>query len=160
MRKLLPILLALLGIAAGVGAGVVLKPGEDHAAAPCGEVEAAPETEVLDAPPELAHEYIKMNNQFVIPVVQDGKIGALVVLSLSLEVSAGSGELVYAREPKLRDAFLRAMFDHANAGGFDGEFTSNGNLAPLRAGLLAAAGGILGEAVSDVLIVDIVRQDN
>jgi flagellar FliL protein len=157
MRKLIPLVLLLMGIGAGVGAGVALKPDDEpEVTNPCGDVE----TVVLDTPADLARDYIKLNNQFIIPVVAEGAIKSLVVMSLSLEVASGNGELVYAREPKLRDAFLRAMFDHANAGGFDGEFTANGNLAPLRAGLVSAASGILGDVVTDVLIVDIVRQDN
>lgn len=159
LRKLLPILLLLLGTGAGIGAALVLRPAPDELADPCGTPQPH-ETEVLETPAELAFDYVKLNNQFVIPVVAEAKIKALVVLSLSLEVAAGSSEAVYAREPKLRDAFLRVMFDHANSGGFDGAFTSNGNLAGLRAALVQAAQQILGEAAHDVLIVDIVRQDS
>jgi hypothetical protein len=108
----------------------------------------------------LEHDYVKMNNQFVIPVVTDGRIKALVVMSLSLEVVKGAGEQVYAREPKLRDAFLRVMFDHANSGGFDGDFTSNGNMLHLREALGDAGRSVLGDLVSEVLIIDIVRQDS
>ena len=68
-------------------------------------------------------EYVKLNNQFVVPVVEDGRVAAMVVLSLSLEVEAGNTEAVYQREPKLRDAFLQVLFDHANVGGFCGSFT-------------------------------------
>ena len=167
LGKLLPILLALVGVGAGVGAGIVLKSAPtSELAAPCGDVaptgapsahgEGAGHGEAV----ELDHAYVKMNNQFVIPVVKDAKIKALVVLSLSLEIRAGNTEVVYEREPKLRDAFLRVMFDHANSGGFDGDFTANGNMAPLRQGLVQAARDILGDVASDVLIIDIVRQDS
>lgn len=161
MRKLLPLILALLGLLAGVGAGAVLKKPAEDLADTCAPADAAPPaTKIGTAPVKLERDYVRMNNQFVIPVVADGRIKALVVMSLSLEVARGAREQVYAREPKLRDAFLRVMFDHANSGGFDGDFTSNGNMAHLREALGDAGRSVLGELVSEVLIIDIVRQDS
>jgi len=82
-----------------------------------------------------------------------------VILSISLEVTPGSTESVYAMEPKLRDIFLRVLFDHANAGGFRGAFTQSNTMDVLRSALREAAAATLGKALSDVLIIDIVRQD-
>lgn len=189
MRKLLPILLALLGLGAGVGAGLYLRPqganGTDAAAhaegaapdeaheAPAGEEpheEAAPEEPPADEAHDdgdhdeegasTAPEYVKMNNQFVVPVLEGGRVTSMVVLSLSLEVAAGSTESVYAREPKIRDAFLQVLFDHANTGGFRGSFTDAANLVFLRRALSETATGILGPVVIDVLITEIARQDS
>jgi len=167
MRKILPIFLALLGVGAGVGAGVMLKPEPQEVAplATCGpesddghdvaqSTDHSPEEEA-----DPTREYVKLNNQFVIPVVEGAKVTALVVLSLSLETSVGGKELVFKREPKIRDAFLQVLFDHANAGGFDGAFTQNKNMTILRNSLLEMARKTLGTTVSDVLISDIVRQD-
>jgi hypothetical protein len=78
---------------------------------------------------------------------------------LALEVDAGQNSAVFDREPRLRDAFLRAMFAHANAGGFDGSFTEATAMDPLREALGEAARRILGPVVRDVLIMDITRQD-
>ena len=164
MRRILPLLLALVGLGSGVGAGVLLRaPPMPDAPVDGGCTGTTPGPETAHGAGKsmaLDHDYVKMNNQFVIPVIAGGRIKSLVVMSLSLEIAKGETEAVYAREPKLRDAFLRAMFDHANSGGFDGDFTANGNMAHLREALLNGAKGVLGEAVSDVLIVDIVRQDN
>ena len=150
IKKLLPILLGLLGLGLGIGAGIFLRPAtEDHAAV----VE-----EPLD--PALAPDYVKLANQFIVPVMVKGKVGAMVILSLSLEVTAGSTEEVYKIEPKLRDQFLQVMFDHANSGGFNGSYTDGANLLLLRKALLESAKSVLKEKVSDVLIIDIVRQDS
>ena len=150
IKKLLPILLGLLGLGLGIGAGIFLRPaGEDHAVV----VE-----EPLD--PALAPEYVKLANQFIVPVMVKGKVGAMVIMSLSLEVIAGSTEEVYKIEPKLRDQFLQVMFDHANSGGFSGSYTDGANLLLLRKALLESAKSVLKEKVSDVLIIDIVRQDS
>lgn len=150
MKKLiLPLILGLTGLGAGVGAGVFLRPTTDPDPAEMAEAEPA-------EPPE----YVKLNNQFVIPVVEDGNVSALVVLSLSLEVTPGSTEAVFAAEPKLRDVFLQVLFDHANAGGFKGSFTDASNLVVLRQALKEVALPVLADKVKDVLIVDIARQDS
>lgn len=100
-----------------------------------------------------------MNNQFVVPVVKGEDIAALVVMSISLEVPTGGSEQVYQREPKLRDALLQVMFDHANSGGFDGAFTSGSKMQVLRTALIEAARAELGQYVIDILITDLARQD-
>lgn len=169
VRKLLPVLLALLGLGGGIGAGLMLRPetkADDHAAA-----EGAPEgdhADTAEAPAEAGHEgeaetgpeYVKLNNQFVVPVVDEGRVAAMIVLSLSLEMAPGNTETVYDREPKLRDVFLQVLFDHANVGGFSGSFTDGSNLVVLRTSLKEAAALVLGTTVRDVLITDIARQDS
>ena len=168
IRKLIPVVLALAGLGAGVGAGFALRPatvppadtaGEDHAAEDKAPEDKAPEDKArID--PEKMPDYVKLNNQFIVPLLEEGKVVSMVIVSLSLEVTQGMTDTVYAREPKLRDAFLQVMFDHANAGGFRGSFTDAANLVLLRKALLEMAEKTLGDWVSDVLIVDIVRQDS
>ncbi|WP_128254870.1 flagellar basal body-associated FliL family protein [Falsirhodobacter deserti] len=151
MKKLLPLILVLIGVGGGVGAGIALRP------APQAELEEQPA-----AAPDISakHDYIKMGNQFVVPLLSQGRVTSMIVISLSLEVQVGATDNVYLREPKLRDSFLQVMFDHANTGGFDGSFTDGTNLVTLRKSLLEAAQQVLGATVSDVLIVEIMRQDN
>lgn len=150
IRKILPLLLGLLGLGIGIGAGIFLRPVPDETAV---AVE-----EVVD--PALAPEYAKLPNQFIVPVMTKGKVTAMVILSLSLEVSNGTTQEVYKIEPKLRDVFLQVMFDHANAGGFNGSYTDGANLLLLRRALLESAKGVLKDTVKDVLIIDIVRQES
>jgi flagellar protein FliL len=169
LAKLFPVLLALVGLGGGIGAGLFLRPpaeAEDHATADDMNEHAKDDTHAGDSdagheePADGAPEYVKMNNQFVVPVVDEGRVAAMVVLTLSLEVAAGNTETVYQHEPKLRDAFLQVMFDHANTGGFSGTFTDGSNLVVLRTSLKEAAGLVLGTIVGDVLITDIARQDS
>ncbi|MEP1962581.1 flagellar basal body-associated FliL family protein [Tateyamaria sp.] len=155
MTKLFPLILLLIG----VGAGVFLRP------------EVVPVVEDMDSKMEEAggveeidegdptSEYVKMSNQFVVPIVDGDSVKGLVVMSLTLEVIAGQKDAVYTREPKLRDSFLQVMFDHANIGGFDGAFTNASNLAVLRGALLEVSQKVMGKQVTDVLIVEIARQD-
>lgn len=157
MGKILPILFLLIGIGAGGGAGMLLKPKEEETCTeePCEAKEEVAQVEE----PESEPTYVAMKNQFVVPVIQDAKVRSLVVLSLSLETNTDDTEIIFAREPKLRDVFLRAMFDHAHIGGFDGAFTESGRLSILRVALLESAQSVIGDDVSDVLITDIVRQE-
>ena len=176
MHLLLPLFLALTGLGIGVGAGYFLRPAAQAVAtdmqdppaadadgAPAAEAEAgangAAEAEAA-ADPATSPEYVKLTNQFVVPVLEGGKVAALVILSLSLEVEVGGSVEIYSKEPKLRDAFLQVMFDHANAGGFTGSFTDGANLVLLRRALLEAGISAIGAGLTDVLIVDIVRQDS
>ncbi len=165
MGKILPILLAVIGVGAGIGVGVMLKPepmdlSDVPVCRPATEGDhAVGAPEVAEDGEEVLPEYVKMNNQFVIPVVEDGKMAALVVLSISLEVSPGGKEVTFQREPKLRDAFNQILFDHANAGGFQGAFTSSNNMTVLRDSLYEIAVKVAGPVVKDVLIAEIVRQD-
>ncbi|NPD16950.1 flagellar basal body-associated FliL family protein [Xinfangfangia sp. D13-10-4-6] len=154
MKKLLiPILLMIAGLAAGGGAGFYLRPQTSDAM----EEEARPKA----AEPDLTQvEYVALSNQFVIPVLEGGRIVSVVATSLSIEVPTGKSDIVRAREPRLQDAFLRVLFDHANSGGFRGSFTDSTNLLPLRRALVEQARQVLDDVASDVLITEIVRQDN
>jgi hypothetical protein len=82
-----------------------------------------------------------------------------MVLSLSVETAAGHTSEIYDREPKLRDVLLQALFNHANRGGFDGEFTKARNMDVLRLALAEAASEVLGDAILGILITEIARQD-
>lgn len=154
LSKLLPLVFLTIGAGAGIGAGLMLGQAPDGGHGESAGTSAPPE----DHTPENT-EYIKLNNQFVVPVVLADRIDSLVVMSLSIEIGSGMRETVYAREPKLRDGFLRVLFDHANMGGFHGAFTQPERLDPLRTALLEVARLELGETVRAVLIVDIARQD-
>ncbi|RME17947.1 MAG: flagellar basal body-associated protein FliL [Alphaproteobacteria bacterium] len=167
MRLLIPLVMVVLGLGIGGGVGLALRPapeppadGTDHASvADC----PAPATEVsaAETPPEggATTDIVKLSNQFVVPVVAEKKVSSLVVLSISIEVTAGSSSEVYKREPKLRDAFLQVLFNHANSGGFDGAFTDSNLIKVLKRSLLEAAKKVLGGTAQGILITDLARQD-
>ena len=170
LTKLLPLVFLVFGTGIGVSAALYMTPEEKP---PTMKEENTGQNlhsnaKEANAPPTDSHgndiaspttEFVKLNNQFVIPVVENDVIAALVVVSLSLETLIGNSEKIYAREPKLRDAFLRVLFDHANMGGFHGAFTSAQRLDLLRSTLREVAQKELGPSLIDVLIVEIIRQD-
>lgn len=181
MKMLIPVILAIIGLAGGVAAGHFLKPAPDPAEMAEGGHDAAPAPAVdhggghSDPPPEdpstipvaadhnpeddAKYEYIALDKQFIVPLVNETRVQAMIILSLSLEATVDGVDLAHRRSPKLRDVFLQVLFRHAHSGGFNGVFTGGQAMADLRAGLRDAAKGVLGDAVNDVLVTDIVRQD-
>jgi len=166
MGKLVPLLLAIVGLAIGAGTGLVLKPAESTADA-CVEIghgsncdAAVEDGHGVETEPDPNNVYyVKLSKQFVVPVVKDSKVASLVVMSLSIETTPAVGDVVFQREPKLRDALLGVMFLHANSGGFDGQFTGGEAMRDLRGSLLEAARDVIGDDIYSVLVTDILRQD-
>ncbi len=173
-RFLIPVVLLLIGAGAGIGGGIYLRPDpladapgnaprQDAAAQAAPPDPAATDPVRRDAGDHTtapARDYVRFNNQFIVPVIEEDRVASLVVLTLGVEVPAGQKETLYMMEPKVRDIFLAELFAHANRGGFGGTFTSSRNLNDLRNSLREAARYALGDLVSDILIIDIVRQDN
>ena len=151
MGKLIPLVFLLVGRGAGIGAAMFLGPsGTD-------EAHTAPVEEPEE--PESDSEYTRIPNQFVVPLIKDDRVAAMVVISLSIESDPDQGSAIYAREPKLRDLFLRVFFDHANMGGFRGSFTKYENMELLRNALREVAQKEMGSVIRDVLITEIARQE-
>ncbi|MFT5796711.1 MAG: flagellar FliL protein [Candidatus Azotimanducaceae bacterium] len=155
INKMLPLMLLLVGAGTGVGAGFFLRPMPDEMLAEM----AMPAEKGTKDDRAAIFEYVKMNNQFVVPIVKDRKVRSLVVVTLTIEVPVGQKDAVYAKEPKLRDSFLQVLFDHANMGGFEGEFTDSSNLDVLRNALREIGQRDMGEGITDVLIMEVARQD-
>ena len=165
MKKILPPLLALLGLGAGIGAGVALRPA---APAPAAEARAEGAEAGTGADPAAAEAgshgdfaAVPFGKPFVVPGFHDGAVAAMVVISLAVEVEPEGAEQVVATEPRLRDGFLKVMFRHANSGGFDGSFTSGQGIEDLKAALAKTLRTLLPDApTGQVLITEIARQDN
>lgn len=158
LKKLIPIVIVILGAGGGIAAGMFLRPAPEATEGEHAEkADHAEDAEHAD--PEHLPEYVKFSNQFVIPVIEKGEVTAMVVLSLSLEVEPGATDRIFASEPKLRDAMLQVLFEHSNAGGFRGSFTDGANLVLLREALMEVATKAVPELIRDVLITEIVRQD-
>ena len=169
IAKLAPVIFLVVGLGAGVGAGLFLAPPQkpgDSADEKVDAYEGKADSKKPDKPKTSEtkdkdgdYGFLKMTKQFVVPVVKDDAIDAMVTMTLSLEADPAITDRFYAIEPKLRDAFLQVLFDHANTGGFDGIFTESGNLDILRKSLLEAARKDLGDDVTKVLIQSVNRQD-
>ena len=96
--------------------------------------------------------------QFFVPLMRNGDMGAVMILILTIETPGSDLQAMEQQEHRLRDALLRELLIHANTGGFDGNFTSEARLAPLRERLQKAAQASTDLTVKAVLIGDIARQ--
>lgn len=167
MKKLiLPVILGLVGTAGGAAAGLFLLPPPapeapvDETACVVPEHGGEESHDLAELPEhDTPSAFVALSNQFIVPLVNGNEVESLVILSASIEVPEEKQDAVLQAEPRLRDAFLQVLFDHANTGGFDGTFTTTDTMRRLRLALNAAAEEVLGETSRNVLIVDIIRQD-
>jgi flagellar FliL protein len=152
MRKLIPVILILLGIGGGLGAGLALRPVP----------EAEEVTDLAEPRPALPANLeigvFEIPNQFMVPLIVEDRIASVLILTVALEINEAQRATVSTDLPRLRDAMLQVMFDHANSGGFSGAFTANTTLSALRRALLEAGQKISGQdVIVKVLITDILR---
>lgn len=161
MKKILPILLVIIGIAGGGAAGLFLKPPPpppEEGGVDAHDTKDADAHDTADAPPSPS-DYVKIGRQTIIPVIEDGETRALMLFELAVDVPVGRRQDVHDMEPRLRDAFLRELFQMSYTGAFMTTFTDDRVIEELRNNLVKAARTHLGEDVKDVLILDVMRQE-
>lgn len=145
----------------GAGTGATPQPAAAPAAVPAAPAGShdAPAPAKAPAEPGPTDITFRFPQQFFVPLVRDGQVRGMLILTLAVTIPEGNEEAVYRNEFRLRDALLRNLLIHANSGGFDGNFTAEAHLELLRARLLETAQAIVPGAISGVLIADIARQE-
>lgn len=106
-----------------------------------------------------ATDFINFKRQFVVPVLKDNAVDALILINLGLEVPANKRDDMFRLEPRFRDAFIRELLQMSDDGYFDQELTSPDTYEILRETLSRAASDISEGGVNDILILDLSRQD-
>ncbi|MDO5648307.1 hypothetical protein [Paracoccus sp. (in: a-proteobacteria)] len=152
MKKLIPILLPVIALIGGAFAGDHLRP------APQVTEDAEPETPPPPSDTPINAGYFKFPTQFFVPLTRNGDMGAVMVLTVTLETEDDALPMMQKQEHRLRDALLRELLIHGNTGGFDGNFTAERNLRILRERLIQAARRATDQPITTVLIEDIARQ--
>lgn len=104
-------------------------------------------------------DFINFKRQFVVPVLKDNAVEALILINLALEVPASERDNMFRMEPRFRDAFIRELLQLSDDGYFDQELTSSDTYEILRETLSRAADDISDGGVNKVLILDLSRQD-
>lgn len=166
MKFILPLIIVLIGVGGGGAAGYFLSPEPEEPSEECVCAEGIEAGEHGDEHGEemaeeevTVYEYVNLKNQFIVPIIDSDQVTGMVVMSLSIEIEPGATEAVYAREPKLRDEFLRVLFGYASVGAFAGNYLEANDMKLVRNDLTQAAQKILGPISHEVLIVDMIRQD-
>ena len=124
-----------------------------------GETQTGSGSEYKDysAPEDI--ETVKLDKQFIVPVIKDGTVASLVIASIALEVEAGLREEIFRTEARLRSALLATFFEHSNAGTFSDNFIESRKLVPLVRSLGETSKSIFGEKVKRIFLTEISRQD-
>ncbi|MBU3031185.1 hypothetical protein [Paracoccus marinaquae] len=170
MKKILTLILPVLALVGGIAGGEFLRPADEAAS----EVAASGASEGHDpksepdpgdaGPPDTQQAetgsaaWFTFPAQFFVPLMRNGDMGAVMILTLSIETTEDQLEAMKQQEHRLRDALLRQLMIQANTGGFDGNFTAEASTRVLREQLLRAVREATALPVSRVLIEDIARQ--
>lgn len=161
MSKIITLAFPVLALVLGFLAGDHLRPRDaDHSEPQEAEQRDEPEHQT-DGKEIAGHGdpgYFTFPTQFFVPLIRNGDMGAIMILTLSVETAEDQLEAMKTLEHRLRDALLRQLMIHANTGGFDGNFTTEASLGRLRADLLKAAQHAITLPVRAILIEDIARQ--
>lgn len=164
LKKIMPLFALLFGLAGGGAAAIFLAPPPDDE--PMSQHEAtAPDTQSETSSNDLqdrasgSFEIVKLPSQFVVPVIMDNRVRAMVILTVALEVEVGQGDRVRALEPKLRDEFLAELFSLAALDGFKDEMISRKTLELVKRALSVRSSEVLGLQNVNVLVTDMARQD-
>lgn len=99
--------------------------------------------------------YFKFSRQFVAPIVNDAEPAALMILDVMIELSPESGESIYADEPKLRDAVLKALLAQSANGDLRSMLTSPDRLEATREAILENVRTIIGDDAKAILLMDV-----
>ncbi len=179
MKKILPIILVVLGVVGGGAAGVFLKPvqepvealeenaegaemEEQYAETEAPAVQGADEPDTSssqEGPSVEGRAYVKVGKQTIVPVVEGGETRALMLFELAVDVPLERRDAVHELEPRLRDGFLRELMKMSHTGAFMSTFTDDRIIEELRRNLVYSARRVLGDDAQDVLILDVMRQE-
>lgn len=179
MKKILIMLIPVLALTAGSIGGDMLRPAakanaegahadgssaadataatEAHGSTDTGHSEDAHGGDGHGGDPGAAA-WFTFPSQFFVPMMRNGDMGAMMIMTLTVETTEADLEPMKQQEHRLRDALLRQLMVLANTGAFDGNFTAEARLRVMREGLLKAAQDATELSVDKVLIEDIARQ--
>jgi len=182
MKKLLPVIIAVIGLVGGLAGGTMMKPaaiaadahtsgaesdahGADaHAKANAGHGEKATadhgggHAKSTKGGNGSDYIYVGLEKPFFAPVLRNNNKHTLVRLDIHLEVPPELEDQVAKHEPKLRDSFLRAVMNFAHEGGFSRVHGSDG-FDVLSDDLLLGARSVIGNGVRAVLIGEILTRE-
>jgi len=109
-------------------------------------------------PADVEPAYFKFTRQFVVPVVLNGEPKAMMIMDVVVEMAPGADEGLYSREPKLRDAVLRALLAQSGNGELPLMLSNPELLEATRGAILHNIQEVIGDEALAVLLMDIAYQ--
>lgn len=181
MKLIIPVVAVLSGAGAGVGAGLFTQPKAATAEAQGDQPAAETDDASHGAEPKDAHGadthaapagdghgdehtatgvgYLKIPNQFVVPIVRHGNVKALAVVSISLEIDEADRDALSHDLPKIKALTLQTLLNHAALGGFDGNFADLEHTTELARRITDRLRHDVGHSISNTLLLELARQD-
>ncbi len=173
MKLIITSLVAIIFIAAGSFAGVVLKSpssaaasasddhgdghGDDHGGDHGKKKKDSHGDDHGKSSGDSA--YYKFSREFVVPIMRGGQVKSLVILHISLEADSSTTEKLFSEEPKLRDNIMTTLIGLSNDGRTLERPTEVSNYETIRAMVLMNLQDAISDKIKNVLIVDVAKQD-
>lgn len=175
MKLVITSVVAVIFIALGSFAGVVLKPAAPAAAASdaaakdeyagdtkdgYGDKKSAPKGDQYGKSGNSGDSaYYKFSREFVVPIMRGGQVKSLVILHISLETDSSTADSLFTEEPKLRDNIMTTLIELSNDGRTLEELTNVNNYETIRAMILMNLNDAISDGIRNVLIGDVAKQD-
>lgn len=176
MKLVITSVVAVIFVALGSLAGVILKPSAPAAAAVATDAagegdyagdkkdgadkKASKKGDKYDKEgASSASAYYKFSREFVVPIMRGGQVKSLVILHISLETDTSTADDLFREEPKLRDNIMTTLIELSNDGRTLEELTNVNNYETIRAMILMNLNEAISEGIKNVLIVDVAKQD-
>ncbi|MCR9080582.1 MAG: hypothetical protein NXH78_15915 [Hyphomonadaceae bacterium] len=103
--------------------------------------------------------YYKFSREFVVPIMRGGQVTSLVILHISLETDSSTSEKLFSEEPKLRDNIMTTLIGLSNDGRTLEEPTNINNYETIRSMILMNLKDSIDDGIQNVLIVDMAKQN-
>jgi flagellar basal body-associated protein FliL len=103
--------------------------------------------------------YYRFSREFVVPLIENGRVASLVILNINLEVDAAISGTLFSKEPALRDNIMTTLIALSNDGRTFESITNVENYESLRAMVLMNLKQVMPTGINNVLILDMARQD-
>jgi len=174
MKLVITSVVAVIFVALGSLAGVILKPAAPAAAAVATDAASAGDyagakkddygaDKKAKKPEKSASSgdsaYYKFSREFVVPIMRGGQVKSLVILHISLETDTSTADSLFTEEPKLRDNIMTTLIELSNDGRTLEEPTNVNNYETIRAMILMNLNDAISDGIKNVLIVDVAKQD-
>lgn len=103
--------------------------------------------------------YYKFSREFVVPILEDGKVASLVIINLHIEADPKISQELFRMDPKLRDNIMTTLIALSGDGRTFNEVTNVNTYETLRATIRKNLEAIVPNGVRNILIVDMAKQD-
>lgn len=108
---------------------------------------------------ESAISYYKFSREFIIPLMREEQVEALIIMNLNLEIESSVSGMLFTKEPKLRDNIMSTLIELSNDGVTLDNFSRVESYETIRSMILQNLNSEIGPGILNVLILDMAKQE-